>query len=89
MRFRRLPQSHRHAIHATLAIVLTALIGLATRPWELSGSELTAADELLAHAKYLASPELAGRGVNTPGIKLGACPSNHHFRGRVEEVVFL
>ena len=36
----------------------------------MSGQEPTETDELLAHARYLASPELAGRGVNTPGVRL-------------------
>ena len=66
----RQPLSRRRAINAVIAVVLTAFVGLAARPWELSGQEPTAADELLAHAKYLASPELTGRGVDTPGIKL-------------------
>jgi hypothetical protein len=59
---------HHRTINAVIAIVLTALVGLATRPWELAGSELIETDELSAHAKFLAAPELSGRGVGTPGI---------------------
>ena len=59
---------HRRALNAVIAVVLTAFVGLATRPWELSGSEPTAADELSAHAKFLAAAELSGRGVGTAGI---------------------
>ncbi len=70
MRLRRQPRSCRRAINIAIAAVFLALVSLATRPWLLSGQEPTAADELLAHAKYLAAPALTGRGVNTPGIKL-------------------
>ena len=53
---------------AVIAVVLAAFVGLAPHPWELSGAELTATDELSAHAKFLAAPERSGRGVGTPGI---------------------
>jgi len=69
----RLLHPHRsrvRAVKATGAVILTVLLGLTTRPWELSGQEPSAADELSSHAKYLASPALTGRGVATPGIKL-------------------
>ena len=60
----------RRAISATVAIILAALLGLATRPWELAGQETTPADELSSHAKFLASPALEGRGTGSAGIKL-------------------
>lgn len=63
-RFRQRLLRHRAAILASLAI----LVASGTRPWGLSGAELTATDELAAHAKYLAAPERGGRGVGTPGI---------------------
>ncbi|MGH7812337.1 MAG: M20/M25/M40 family metallo-hydrolase, partial [Candidatus Binatia bacterium] len=51
-----------------LALGLTAIAVLSG--WSLETP--TPADELLRHAKYLASAELTGRGVDTPGIKLAA-----------------
>jgi len=53
---------------AFLAVFLAAFVGLAPHLWELSGAELTATDELAAHAKFLAAPERSGRGVGTPGL---------------------
>lgn len=61
--------NHR-ARHAAWAIILAALLALATRPWELAGQESSPADELASHAKYLASPPLEGRGVGSTGINL-------------------
>ncbi|HEY7712123.1 MAG TPA: hypothetical protein VIG57_19085, partial [Candidatus Entotheonella sp.] len=51
-----------------LALGLTAIAVLSG--WSLETP--TPADELLRHVKYLASTELTGRGVDTPGIKLAA-----------------
>jgi hypothetical protein len=51
-----------------LALGITAIAVLSG--WSLETP--TPADELLRHAKYLASTELTGRGVDTPGIKLAA-----------------
>ena len=70
MRIRRQSRSRHRASNIAIALVLAALVGIATRPWVVSGQEPTETDELLAHARYLASPELAGRGVNTPGVRL-------------------
>ncbi|HET9917979.1 MAG TPA: M20/M25/M40 family metallo-hydrolase [Candidatus Binatia bacterium] len=53
---------------ALIAAVLATLVGLAPHPWELLGAELTATDELSAHAKFLAAPERSGRGVGAPRI---------------------
>jgi hypothetical protein len=61
-------RSRRRAVNIAIAAVFLALVSLATRPWLLSGQEPTAADELLAHGKFLAAPERSGRGVGTPGI---------------------
>ena len=63
------PLLHRRAVCAVIALVLATFIGLTTRPWELLGSEPTATDELSAHARFLAAPERAGRGVGTPGLE--------------------
>ena len=68
MHLRPQPLSNRRAIIAVIAVVFSALVSVATRPWLLSGQEPTAADELLAHGKFLAAPDLSGRGVGTPGI---------------------
>jgi hypothetical protein len=68
MRFLRQSLSRRRAVNIAVAAVFLALVSLAARPWLLSGQEPTAADELLAHGKFLAAPELSGRGVGTPGI---------------------
>ncbi len=70
MRSHRQSLLQHRAVRAVFAVILTALVGLTTRPWELSGSEPTATDELSAHAKLLAAPELSGRGVGTPGIAI-------------------
>lgn len=68
MHLRCQPLSRRRALNVAIAVVFAVLAGLATRPWLLSGQEPTAADELLAHGKFLAAPERSGRGVGTPGI---------------------
>ena len=68
MRRRFPPRTRRRAINVTLAVLFATLVSLAPRPWLLSGQEPTAADELLAHAKYLAAPERSGRGIGTPGL---------------------
>lgn len=68
MHLRCQPLSRRRALNVAIAVVFAALAGLPTRPWLLSGQEPTAADELLAHGKFLAAPERSGRGVGTPGI---------------------
>lgn len=66
---RRFP-TRRGTASAAMAIILAALLGLTSRPWELAGQETTPAEELSSHAKYLASPALEGRGVDSAGIKL-------------------
>src|SRR5215204_2862041 len=68
MRPHRKPLLNHALSRAVVSLILTALIGFATHPWALSGSEPQATDELSAHAKFLAAPELSGRGVGTPGI---------------------
>lgn len=62
------PLLYRRVSSVAIAVVLAMLLGLATRPLELLASELTATEELSAHAKFLAAPERSGRGVGTPGI---------------------
>ena len=51
-------------------IILGLSVVVALTGWSLELPVPSAADEILRHAKYLASSELTGRGVNTPGIKL-------------------
>ncbi len=59
-------QSNRLFRFAGLALVLVIFTGLSGWTLELGAP----ADEILRHARYLASSELTGRGVDTPGIKL-------------------
>ena len=68
MRFLRQSLSRRRAVNIAVTAVFLALVSVGARPWLLSGQETTAADELLTHGKFLAAPELSGRGVGTPGI---------------------
>lgn len=58
------------ALFAALTLGLTIAVGLSGWGVELVAQAPSATDELLRHAKYLASEELTGRGVDTPGIKL-------------------
>ena len=51
-----------------LILALTVITGLSG--WSLEAP--TPGAEILRHAKYLASAELSGRGVDTPGIKLAS-----------------
>jgi Peptidase family M28/PA domain len=53
-----------------LTLGLTIAVALSGWTLELVPQVPSATDELLRHAKYLSSEELAGRGVDTPGIKL-------------------
>jgi hypothetical protein len=52
------------------SFILSLSVVFARTGWSLELPAPSAADELLRHAKYLASSELTGRGVDTPGIKL-------------------
>lgn len=53
---------------AAAVALIAVTIAAWTRATELNPPE--AAEELRRHVQYLASPELTGRGVNTPGINL-------------------
>src|SRR5215475_12617549 len=56
----------------TAVVVLISAILVAFSAWTFEIPSLTQprADALRDHARYLASEELTGRGVDTPGIKL-------------------
>ncbi|HXV50125.1 MAG TPA: M20/M25/M40 family metallo-hydrolase [Candidatus Binatia bacterium] len=68
MKYRDFATSRLRLRLTGLALSLTAIAVLSGWSLEIP----TPADELLRHAKYLASAELTGRGVDTPGIKLAA-----------------
>ncbi|MBM2802771.1 MAG: peptidase [Deltaproteobacteria bacterium] len=51
-------------------LILGLSLVVALTGWSLELPAPSATDEILRHAKYLASAELTGRGVDTPGIKL-------------------
>jgi hypothetical protein len=57
-------------LFAGLTLGLTIAVALSGWTLELVAQPPSATDELLRHAKYLASEELTGRGVDTPGIRL-------------------
>ena len=60
------------SLFASLALVLTVVVAFSAWTLELNSPAPSATAELLRHARYLASDELTGRGVDTPGIKLAA-----------------
>ena len=64
---KRVFQRNRAAALACCLILLTRLYASAL---EFPAGPSTAPDSLRTHARYLASNELTGRGVDTPGIKL-------------------
>ena len=51
-------------------LILGLNIVVALSGWSLELPAPSTTDEILRHAKYLASSDLTGRGVDTPGIKL-------------------
>src|SRR5262245_1179860 len=51
-------------------VVSSAIVVIALSVWSQEPPAPGAAEELLRHVRYLAAPELSGRGVDTPGIKL-------------------
>src|SRR6266540_6651900 len=55
-----------------IGLIFGLMIAVALSGWtlELVAQIPSATDELRRHAKYLASEELTGRGVDTPGIRL-------------------
>jgi hypothetical protein len=55
---------------AALACCLILLTWLCASALEIPAAPPSALDSLRAHARYLASGKLTGRGVDTPGIKL-------------------
>jgi len=55
---------------ATLAVGLTLALAFGTWPSEIPSLSSSAADIFRSQVRYLASDELTGRGVDTPGIKL-------------------
>jgi aminopeptidase YwaD len=55
---------------AGLTLGLTLIVTLSAWTLDLTAQVPSATDEILRHAKYLASDELTGRGVDTPGISL-------------------
>jgi aminopeptidase YwaD len=66
LRFREPIRARAAAISLACAIV----IGLSARAGEIPSTSQTRAAALREHARYLASEELTGRGVDTPGITL-------------------
>src|SRR3989338_5650820 len=58
------------AIRIPAAFVLSFLFILAGWATEIPSPARPASDEILKHARYLASDELMGRGVDNPGIDL-------------------
>lgn len=70
MRLIQRPRRRLRLAYAAIALLLTALAALSARALESPAASASAAEELLAHVKYLAAPERTGRGVDTPGIKL-------------------
>ncbi|HEV8344194.1 MAG TPA: M20/M25/M40 family metallo-hydrolase [Candidatus Binatia bacterium] len=61
-----------HARLKTVAIPLCLIFLLSLRAWGLEIPSLAApaTGEIIKHVRYLASDELTGRGVDTPGIQL-------------------
>ncbi|HVO95673.1 MAG TPA: M20/M25/M40 family metallo-hydrolase [Terriglobales bacterium] len=57
------------SLFVTLTLSITVILALSGWTLELTNPVPSAADELLRHVQYLASDELMGRGVDTPGIK--------------------
>jgi hypothetical protein len=55
---------------AALIASLTISFGLCSWALEIPSLPVSPADALTSHVRYLASDELTGRGVDTPGIKL-------------------
>ena len=55
---------------AALIASLTISFGLCSWALEIPSLPISPADALTSHVRYLASDELTGRGVDTPGIKL-------------------
>jgi hypothetical protein len=53
-----------------LALIFFIASGLSAGAFETPTQLSVARDEITRHVKFLASPELTGRGVDTPGIKL-------------------
>ena len=53
-----------------LTLGLTVIAALSGWTDELANRDLSATEELSRHVKFLSSPELTGRGIDTPGIKL-------------------
>jgi hypothetical protein len=70
MLFQSRLRSNLRTLFAALTLGLTIAVVLSGWPLELVAQAPSATDELLRHAKYLASEELAGRGVDTSGIRL-------------------
>jgi hypothetical protein len=65
--------SFRLKIRSLLAsFALVSAVVVAFSGWSLESNAPSATEELRRHARYLASDELTGRGVDTPGIKLAA-----------------
>ncbi|HET8562644.1 MAG TPA: hypothetical protein VFM35_02105 [Candidatus Binatia bacterium] len=58
------------ASRTVLTFGLFILFGLSGWALETGGPSHSTTDTLLKHARYLASEELMGRGVDTPGIVL-------------------
>jgi Peptidase family M28/PDZ domain/PA domain len=59
-----------HSKAALLAYGLTLLAAISASALEIPRAPAMATDALRGHTRYLASDELTGRGVDTPGIKL-------------------
>ena len=57
-------------VFSALTLGLTVIAALSGWTNELANRDLSANEELSRHAKFLSSPELTGRGVDTPGVKL-------------------
>jgi hypothetical protein len=61
---------YKHCRIVFLAAGLTLASAFSTRPDEIPSLSTSAADVFQSHVRYLASDELTGRGVDTPGIRL-------------------
>src|SRR5678815_3871339 len=55
---------------AAVALVAATLVAFSAWTFEIPSLAQSRADALKNHVRYLASDELTGRGVDTPGIKL-------------------
>ncbi len=66
------PSHQSNLRHRTLILVLSLVALLRLSAWAIDtpGPNSSPAESLRAHVRYLASDELTGRGVDTPGIKL-------------------